>query len=119
MTHSVFESTETGMEKEISDLLTEFLGHVFEHKSIVVGAIKNVMFRRILLVLVFQILLFFAASAINDFLHEKSSRPVLAEILTGRRKSLLPPTKHESCRAPQKGLFAIAHNVYTSWEGRI
>ncbi len=41
------------MGKEISYLMTEFLGHVFQHKSIVVGAIKNVMLRRILLVLVF------------------------------------------------------------------
>ncbi len=42
------------MEKENSDLMTEFFGHgFFQHKSIVVGGIKNVMFRRILLVLVF------------------------------------------------------------------
>ncbi len=40
------------MEKENSDLMTEFLGNVFfQYKSIVVGAIKNVTFRRILLVL--------------------------------------------------------------------
>ncbi len=41
------------MEEENSDLITEFFGHgFFQHKSTVVGAIKNVMFRRILLVLV-------------------------------------------------------------------
>ncbi len=32
--------------------MTEFLGRVYQQKSIVVGAIKNVMLRRILLVLV-------------------------------------------------------------------
>ncbi len=49
------------MEEENSDLMTEFVGHVFfQHKSIVIGAIKNVTFRRILLVLVFPLWLFFA-----------------------------------------------------------
>ena len=44
------------MEKEISDLITEFLGMFFQHKSIVVGAIKNATFRGILLVLVLFLL---------------------------------------------------------------
>ena len=35
--------------------MTEFLGHVFQQKGIVVGAIKSVMLRRILLVLVLSL----------------------------------------------------------------
>ena len=53
MKNSVFESTEIGIGKEICYLMSEFLGHLFKHKSIVAGAIKNVMLRRILFVLVF------------------------------------------------------------------
>ncbi len=39
--------------------MTEFFGHGFFFSSIVVGAIKNVTFRRILLVLVFETVEYF------------------------------------------------------------
>ncbi len=44
--------------------MTEFFGLFFQHKSIVVGAIKNVTLRRILLVLVKCTQLFFGQKKI-------------------------------------------------------
>ena len=41
-----FLSQQIDMEEENSDLMTEFVGHgIFQHKSIVIGAIKNVTWR--------------------------------------------------------------------------